>query len=102
MRDDAAVERRLQREAQQNYLGRLGDSSGVNVARVEVSWYKEDPGLGFETELDEHAGYYLVHATGDEPDGIYAVFEGLVAEAMDAKVDSHRIDGWSIDDISAA
>ena len=84
------------------FLGRLGNREGVNVAKVEVSWYDEST----DTEGD---GFYVVHATGDEPeileageDGtIYAVFESLVHGAMQNKVDAGRFDSYSIEDISA-
>lgn len=105
MRDDAAVERRLAREASENCLGILGNRiDGVNVARVEVSWYFEDEAFN----LDEHAGHFLVHATGQEPDAIsgegtiYAVFERLTHAAMDERQQREGFDGWQIDDISAA
>lgn len=106
MRDDVAVERRLEREATTHFMGTLGNRDGVNVAKVQVSWYTEDPGLGFVTELCESAGYFLVHATGDpsitgEPD-IYGEFEELVGEAMEKRVRDGRCDGWQIDDVSAA
>lgn len=82
------------------YMGRLGDPTGVNVARVEVTWYDE--------ERDEvGTGFYHVHATGEEPEAkgedgtIYNVFENLVHEAMDAKVEAGRFDSWEIEDISS-
>lgn len=96
--DEAAVQRRLEREARECCLGRLGDRAGANVARVEVTWWWGD----FADELEQEAGHYLVHATGDEPDGIYAVFEQLTAEAMDARCERLRCAGWQIDDIYAA
>lgn len=96
-------QRRLENEARENCLGRIGDPAGVNVAKVEVSWYTET-GLA----LYEEAGHYFVHATGNEPEcrgeegTIYAVFENLVDEAMEAKVEAGDFDGWAIDDISSA
>lgn len=85
------------------FLGTLGNRAGVNVARVEVSWYD----VNTDATGD---GYYLVHATGDEPEvtddpefgTIYNVFENLVGESMDAKVEAGRFDTWAIEDISSA
>lgn len=84
------------------YLGTLGDRSGVNVARVEVSWYDE---------ATDHVGvgYYIVHATGNEPEvtddpefgTIYNVFENLVGAAMDAKVEAGTFDRWETEDTSS-
>ena len=84
------------------FLGRLGNREGVNVAKVEVSWWDED------TDAEGH-GFYVVHAVGDEPeivemgeDGtIYAVFEARVHGAMQAKVEAGKFTAWEIDDISA-
>lgn len=82
------------------YLGTLGDRSGVNVAKVEVSWCWDD-------SSDIHVGYYLVHATGDEPecqgeDGtIYTVFEDRVHEAMQRRQERLGFDGYEIEDISS-
>ena len=98
----------LEREARETFLGRLGDPEGINVAKVEVSWHYEDPGLGFETRIEEHAGHFLVHATGNEPecegeDGtIYAVFERLVGEAMARRQQQQGFAGWQIDDTYAS
>ena len=84
------------------FLGRLGNREGINVAKVEVSWYDE--------ETDESGqGFYIVHAVGDEPevveageDGtIYAVFEARVHGAMQDKVENGKFTTWAIDDISA-
>lgn len=89
------------------FLGTLGDRQGVNVAKVEVSWFKDDPGLGFETTTEVGLGYYIVHATGDEIEcegeegTIYAVFERLVAEAMNPKLEAGRFDSWEFEDISS-
>ena len=90
------------------YLGTLGDRSGVNVARVEVSWYFDDPGLGHETTTEIGTGYYLVHATGDEPEcqgeygTIYAVFEDLVHDAMQRRQERLGFASYEIDDTSSA
>lgn len=92
---ETRTQARLEREARERLLGRLGE--GINVARVEVSWYSwEEPG-----QIAEQAGYFLVAATGDEPDGIYARFEELVCEAMDARMEREGWDGWQIDDLYA-
>ncbi len=111
--DEEAKQRRLSREARENYLGTLGDLRGINVAKVEVSWFWEEGSQDIEEQLVgttytyEEAGYYLVHATGEEPEcegeegTIYAVFEKLVHEAMGKKQDKNLIDGWHIDDISS-
>lgn len=96
--------------ASETFLGTLGNREGVNVAKVEVSWYFEDPGLGFETTVEEHFGYFLVHATGDEecvvedPEygTIYTVFENLTHEAMQRRQERQGFAGYEIDDISAA
>jgi hypothetical protein len=85
------------------HLGTLGDRSGINVAKVEVTWYDEDSDTVF-------CGYYFVHATGDEPEiaeageygSIYTVFENRVHEAMQAKQDAGKFDSYEIEDISAA
>lgn len=84
------------------YLGTLGDRSGVNVARVEVSWYDE------ETDKVD-VGYYIVHARGDEPEvtsdpefgTIYNVFENLVGAEMDAKVEAGKFTSWETEDTSS-
>lgn len=82
------------------YLGRLGNREGVNVAKVEVTWYDE-------SNDETGDGHYVVHATGDEPEcegeygTIYAVFEKLVGAAMDAKVEAGRFDSWEIEDTSS-
>ena len=108
MNDEAATERRLIRECSTRHLGTLGDRGGVNVAKVEVQWFKDDPGLGFETQSCYEGGFYLAHASGDEPEcegefgSIYGVFERLVTEALDAKVDAGQIDGYEILDTYAA
>jgi hypothetical protein len=87
------------------FLGRLGNREGINVAKVEVSWYYEgDVG----NDRVEH-GFYIVHAVGDEPeitaegeDGtIYAVFEGRVHAAMQERQERLGFAGYEIDDISA-
>jgi len=84
------------------FLGTLGNRAGVNVARVEVSWY--------DVETDASGdGYYIVYATGDEPEvtsdpefgTIYNVFENLVGASMDAKVEAGRFDTWAIEDTSS-
>lgn len=104
MRDEAAVERRLEREARETFLGRLGNRDGINVARVEVSWATEYDIL----DVEEHAGYFLVHATGDEPEcegeegTIYAVFENRVGEEMFRRQERGDFDGWHINDITSA
>lgn len=98
------------RAATRTYLGTLGDRAGVNVARVEVWWAYEDPGLGFETTTEIETGYYLVHATGDEPEiaeegeygSIYTVFENRVHEAMNARQKRLGFSTWEIEDISSA
>jgi len=101
-----AVQRRLECEALTHCLGTLG--SGVNVAKVQVSWYFEDPGLGFETGIEEHAGFYFACASGEEPEAqgeegtIYAVFENLVNAAMDRRQEKLGFASYAIDDISAA
>ena len=90
------------------FLGRLGDRDGINVAKVEVSWYYEWQGEHGGAEIEVDHGFYLVHATGDEPecegeDGtIYAVFEGLVHGAMEKRQERLGFAGYEIDDISAA
>ena len=84
------------------YLGTLGNREGVNVARVEVSWYDESSDT-------VGVGYYIVHATGDEPEvtsdpefgTIYNVFENLVGAAMDAKVEAGKFDSWETEDTSS-
>lgn len=99
-------ERRLAREATTICLGTLGDRSGVNVAKVEVWWYVEYS----DFTRDTNAGFYYVHATGEEPmiaeagefGSIYTVFETLVHEAMQAKIDAYRLDGYEISDIYSA
>jgi len=104
------VERRLQREARDVYLGTLGDRTGINVAKVEVSWYWEDatdPDHNWPSGISciaEEAGHYYVHATGEEEDAdtIYDTFERLVHEAMDARQKKLSFHGWEIDDISSA
>lgn len=89
------------------FLGRLGNREGVNVAKVEVTWWFDDPGLGFETSTETHHGHYIVHATGDEDecqgeDGtIYAVFEGLVHQAMQERQEKLGFASYDIDDISS-
>lgn len=89
-----------------SYLGTLGDRRGVNVARVEVGWHF-DTGSGFLDDITYETGYYLVHATGDEPecqgeDGtIYNVFEGLVHAAMQERQKRLGFDSYEIDDISS-
>jgi len=104
MHNEEAIERRLQREASEVCLGTLGDRSGINVAKVEVSWVFEYD--DFSTE--EHAGFYYVHATGNEPecegeDGtIYAVFENLAHEAMQTRQERLGFADYAIGDISAA
>lgn len=99
-----AEQARLEREARETHLGTLGDTNGVNVARVEVSWLFESPGLGFATDVSEHAGYFIVHATGDEPgiETIYDVFEGLVSEEMERRRTRQGFADWQIDDTYAA
>lgn len=107
--NDSQVERRLGDEARKTCLGTLGDRSGVNVAKVEVSWCYEDPGLGHFTRIEEHAGHYIVHATGEEPmiaeegeyGSIYTVFETLVHEAMQARQKRLGFADYAIDDISS-
>lgn len=107
---EEAVERRLQCEAIDNCLGNLGDPKGINVAKVEVSWYSEYASDALSYQIEENAGHYFVSATGDEPmieaegefGSIYTVFETLVHEAMQKKVDAGVIDGYQIDDVSAA
>ena len=107
---EEATQHRLEREARETFLGRLGNRDGNNIARVEVSWYSEyttdpvNPLNGSHTEW--HAGFYTVHATGDETAAreegtIYAVFHDLVHKAMQAKVDDGKIDGYQLDDISS-
>jgi hypothetical protein len=88
------------------FLGRLGNRDGINVAKVEVCW-GDDVSIG-ENAPVEH-GYYLVHATGDEPEiaeageygSIYTIFENLVSEAMDAKQERGDFDWWETNDTSA-
>lgn len=103
MNEDATI-RRLEREARERFLGRLGDPAGVNVARVEVSWYWDDPGLGFESTTHEQAGYFLVHATGNEPgvETIYETFDELVSEEMERRRRKLGFHGWETDDTYAA
>lgn len=103
---EQAVERRLQKECTTVNLGTLGNRDGVNVAKVEVQWWKEDPGDGHFTRFCYEGGFYVVHATGDEPEAqsdgsIYNVFHDLVTEAMEIKVEARRIDGYEILDTSA-
>lgn len=92
----------------ETFLGRLGNRDGVNVAKVEVSWYFDDPGLGHETTTETHTGYYLVHATGFEPEAqgedgtIYTVFEDLVHAAMQSRQERLGFASYDLDDISAA
>ena len=84
------------------YLGTLGNRKGVNVAKVEVAWYDEVNDVMGD-------GFYLVHATGNEPEvtsdpefgTIYNVFENLVHEAMEAKIEAGKFDSWAIEDISS-
>ena len=89
-------------------LGTLGDRAGINVARVEVFWQYDDPGLGHETVTEIETGYYLVHATGDEPEAqgedgtIYNVFEDLVHAAMQDRQKRLGFASYEIEDISAA
>jgi hypothetical protein len=89
------------------YLGTLGNRNGVNVAKVEVLWYWDDAGLGHVTTTETHTGFYIVHATGDEPEAqgeygtIYNVFEDLVHAAMQARQERLGFTGYEIDDISS-
>lgn len=98
---------RFVRDLGDGYLGTLGDRSGVNVAKVEVSWFYDDPGLGHETKTEVGTGYFVVHATGDEPEcegeygTIYAVFEKLVGEAMDARQERLGFASWETEDTSS-
>jgi len=100
MYDEQREERRLEREARETCLGTLGNREGANVAKVQVSWMYE--------RNEWHAGYYLVHATGDEPecqgeDGtIYAVFEELTHEAMQRRQERQGFYDYEITDVSAA
>ena len=103
MNNEDATQRRLGREARETLLGTLGDRDGINVAKVEVCWWYER-GL----DLEEHAGFYFVHATGDEPRAqgeegtIYNVFEDLVHERMLERQERLGFAGYEINDISAA
>lgn len=93
----------LNRQARDNRLGTLGDTSGANCAKVEVSWWFDDPGLGYETTVTEHAGHFYVYATGDEPDDhLYATFDRLTTEAMERRRNKQGFTDWQIDDIYAA
>ena len=98
--NEEATERRLAREATTICLGTLGNRDGANVAKVEVSWYSE-----YDDGIIEAAGYYVVHATGNEPEcegpygTIYNVFSERVHEAMTAKQDAGTLDDYRIDDI---
>jgi hypothetical protein len=90
------------------YLGTLGDRSGVNVAKVEVVWFYDDPGLGPDSESSSsHTGHYIVHATGNEPEcqgeygTIYNVFEELVHEAMEARRVKLGFADWDTEDTSS-
>lgn len=91
----AADERRLEREARDNCLGQIGSTDGVNVARVEVSWYYAD-GL-------EEAGHYIVRARGDEygAETLYDIFDAAVTVAMSARQERLGFEGWQIDDTYA-
>ena len=89
------------------YLGTLGNRQGVNVAKVEVVWFYDDPGLGFETKTSTHTGHFIVHATGDEPEcqgeygTIYNVFDHLVHEAMEARRKRLGFHDYEIEDTSS-
>ena len=89
------------------YLGTLGDRRGVNVAKVEVSWWYDDPGLGHETTTTIETGHFIVHATGDEPEcqgdegTIYNVFEELVNEAMERRRERLGFASWETEDTSS-
>ena len=100
---EQAVERRILKECQTVNLGRLGNPDGVNVAKVEVQWWKEDPGEGHFTRFCYEGGFYVVHATGEEPDAetIYDTFSELVHEAMTTRLEAGRIDGYEILDTSS-
>jgi len=93
---EAELEARLGREAQQTYLGELGDRAGVNVAKVEVTWTYDDGTM--------HAGYYLAHASGDEEgaETIYDTFAELVDAAMTERVERLGLAGWETTDTYAA
>ena len=81
------------------YFGTLGDRSGVNVAKVEVSWCYEDGTV--------ETGYFIVHATGSEPEAqgedgtIYTVFENHVHEAMQRRQERLGFDSYEIEDTSS-
>lgn len=106
--NEQALERRLIRECRTRHLGALGDRGGVNVAKVEVQWWKADPGLGHFTTSCYEGGYYTAYASGDEPEcegeygTIYNVFDKLVTEALDARVEKGEIDGYEILDTYSA
>jgi hypothetical protein len=104
------AQRRLAREARETFLGTLGDRSGINVARVEVTWFYDNFSvagpIGF-AGVEEHSGHYCVHATGEEPEAqgedgsIYTVFEDLVHAAMLERQKRLGFAGYEIDDISS-
>lgn len=80
-------------------FGVLGDRTGANVARVEVSVYSE------QHDTTEY-GHYIVYATGDEAEAqeegtIYAVFEGLVHERMTERMENGWYTSYEIEDISS-
>lgn len=89
------------------YLGTLGDRSGVNVARVEVSWGWDVDNENGTSSQEIETGYYHVHATGDEPESqppdgtIYNVFEDLVHGAMEARRNRLGFHWWEIEDTSS-
>ena len=101
--NENATQARLAREAQTCFLATLGDRDGVNVAKVEVSWYYSWQGEHGGEEREEHAGYFLVHATGDEDvDSIYETFETLVGAAMEERQARLGFYDWQTDDTYAA
>lgn len=104
-----ATEESLEHQARTRYLGRLGDTTGVDVARVEVSWYWDVDNENGTSTLQEQAGYWLVHASGseenehgDKDETIHDTFERLVHEAMEGKRRVLGFHGWEIDDTYAA
>jgi hypothetical protein len=100
VRDDAAIERRLAREAVEVYLGRLAHPSlsteaianrDAQVAQVEVTYQTDE-------DEPEHAGYFRVFVPYDVDPWEYA-HERVHAEA-DARWPNATY--FSIDDTYAA